>query len=150
MIPDQIDRIIDKYSNEEGVLIQLLLDIMHEFNWIPKQAIMRINERLKIPVSVIYRIASFYTAMNLEPRGRHLIRVCLGTACHVRGGPKLMDKVKDALKIGQETTTSDMKFTLTRVNCLGCCAIGPMMVIDEDYYEKVNIAKVKGILERYD
>ena len=82
---ERIDAIIDKYVNEKGVLIQLLLDIQSELKWIPREAIMRINERLKIPVSEIYRVASFYTALSLKPRGKHLIRVCLGTACYIRG-----------------------------------------------------------------
>ena len=150
MIMDQIDRIIDKYINDEGVLIQLLLDVQHELNWIPKEAIMRINERLKIPVSEIYRVASFYTALSLKPRGRHLVQVCLGTACHVRGGHTILDKVEDALEIKEGNTTPNMKFTLSAVNCLGCCAMGPMMVIDEDYYGGVTPAKVKEALEKYE
>src|SRR3989304_7000006 len=129
---EQIDEIIDKYVNGKGVLIQLLLDIQHQLNWIPKIAIMRINERLKIPVSEIYRVASFYTALSLKPRGRHLVQVCLGTACHVRGGHTILDKVEDALEIKEGNKTPNMKFTLSAVNCLGCCAMGPMMVIDED------------------
>ena len=147
---DRIDGIIDKYTNQQGVLIQLLLDIQREFRWIPKEAIIKINERLKIPVSQIYRVASFYTALSLTPIGRHLVQVCLGTACHVRGGPKILDKVEDALEIKKGNTTPDMKFTLNRVNCLGCCAMGPMMVIDEDYYGGLTVAKVKGILEKYE
>jgi NADH-quinone oxidoreductase subunit E len=149
MSMDRIDKIINKYASEKGVLIQLLLDIQREFRWIPKEAIMRINERLKIPVSEIYRVASFYTALSLTPIGRHLIQVCLGTACHVRGGPKILDKVEDALEMKEGSTTPDMKFTLNRVNCLGCCAMGPMMVIGEDYYGGLTVAKVKGILEKY-
>src|SRR3989304_4640084 len=102
---EQIDEIIDKYVNGKGVLIQLLLDIQHQLNWIPKIAIMRINERLKIPVSEIYRVASFYTALSLKPRGRHLIRVCLGTACYVRGGPRILDSVECRLGIRAGETT---------------------------------------------
>ena len=147
---DRIDRIIDKYACEPGVLIQLLLDIQQELNWIPPEAIIRINKRLKIPVSEIYRVTSFYTALSLKPRGRHLIQVCLGTACHVRGGPMILDKVEDTLKIKQGSTTPDMKFTLSAVNCLGCCAMGPMMVIDDDYYGGLTPTKVKGVLEKYE
>jgi len=104
---EQIDKIIDKYVNEKGVLIQLLLDIQRQLNWIPKEAVMRIHERLKIPVSEIYRVASFYTALSLKPRGRHLVRVCAGTACYVRGGPKTLDSVERTLKIKSGETTSD-------------------------------------------
>lgn len=147
---EKVDKIIDRYPAKQGILIQLLLDIQNEFTWIPEEAIVRISERLQVPVSQIYRIASFYKVMSLDPIGRHLIQVCLGTACHVRGGPKILDKVEECLKIKTGGTTSDMKFTLRRVNCLGCCALGPVMVVDNDYHGKITTAKVKEVLESYD
>jgi len=147
---EKVDKIIDKYSAKQGILIQLLLDIQNEFNWLPEEVIVRISERLQVPVSQIYRIASFYKVMSLAPIGRHLIQVCLGTACHVRGGPKILDKVEECLEIKTGGTTSDMKFTLRRVNCLGCCALGPVMVVDNNYHGKITTAKVKEILEGYD
>ena len=150
MYKDRVDKIIDKYGTEKGILIQLLLDIQKEFNWIPKEAIKRISERLKIPYSQIFRVASFYTALTLNPIGRHLIQVCLGTACHVRGGAKILDAVENELKIKAGNTTHDTKFTLSGVNCLGCCAQGPMMVIDEDYYGAVKPTAVKNILKKYE
>ena len=150
MSDERLDQIIDKYVNEKGILIQLLLDIQHEFHWIPKEAIKKINERLKIPYSQIFRVASFYTALTLNPIGRHLIQVCLGTACHVRGGAKILDTVENELKIKAGNTTPDMKFSLSGVNCLGCCAQGPMMVIDEDYYGGVTPTAVKTILKKYE
>jgi NADH-quinone oxidoreductase subunit E len=150
MAPEKVDEIIGKYPTQQGVLIQLLLDMQSEFKWIPKEAILRISERLQIPLSQIYRVASFYKAMSLTPRGRRVVSVCLGTACHVRGGPRVMDKAEEALKIRAGETTQDMKFTLERVNCLGCCAIGPVVVVDKDYYGKLTPTKVKEVLERYD
>jgi len=147
---DKVDEIIDKYQSEQGILIQLLLDIQSELNWIPKELIVRISERLQIPLSQIYRVASFYKTMSLTPIGRHLVQVCLGTACHVRGGPKILDKVEVALKIKAGETSKDMLFTLRRVNCLGCCALGPVVVVDGDYHGKVASAKVKEILEGYE
>ena len=150
METEKVDEIIDRHPAKQEVLIQLLLDMQNEFNWIPKQAILRINERLQIPLSQIYRVASFYKAMSLTPRGRHVVNVCLGTACHVRGGPRIMDKVEESLKIKAGETTQDMKFTLDRVNCLGCCALGPVIVVDKDYHGNVTTAKVKEIFESYD
>lgn len=147
---DKVDEIIDGYVGEEGILIQLLLDIQSELNWIPKEALERISERLKIPVSQIYRIASFYKAMSLTPRGRHIVNVCLGTACHVRGGQRIMDRAKELLGIKEGETTPDMKFTLERVNCLGCCALGPVVVVDGEYHGKVAPAKVEKTLKSYD
>ena len=146
---NRVDGIIDRYEGERGVLIQMLLDLQSEFNWIPKEAIARISERMRIPKSQIYRIASFYKAMSLNPVGRHLIQVCLGTACQVRGAPKIMDRVKESLGIEEGETTPDMRFTLRRVNCLGCCAMGPVVVVDGDYHGKVTPSEVKDILQRY-
>jgi len=146
----KVDEIIGKYPAQPGVLIQLLLDLQSEFNWIPREAILRISERLQIPISQIYRVASFYKAMSLTPRGKHVVNVCLGTACHVWGGPRIMDKVEESLKIKAGETTQDMKFTLERVNCLGCCALGPVIVVDKDYHGKLTPAKVKQVLESYD
>lgn len=146
---ERIDEIIDRYVGEEGVLVQLLLDIQSELNWLPKEAIEQISKRLQVPVSQVYRIASFYKAMRLAPRGKHMVNVCLGTACHVRGGPGIMDKAEDSLEIRAGETTKDMKFTLERVNCLGCCALGPVIVVDDEYYGKLTPAKVEEVLKSY-
>ena len=148
--PAAIDTIIDRYKGEEGILIQVLLDVQHQYNWLPQEALQHISERLKIPFSQIYRVASFYKAMSLTPRGNHLIRVCLGTACHVRGAPRILDNVEQALGIKAGETTQDMKFSLERVNCLGCCALGPVMVIDGEAHGNLAPAKVEEILNQYD
>jgi NADH-quinone oxidoreductase subunit E len=147
---DRIDKIIAKYLDQKGILIQLLLHIQREINWIPKEAIKRISEKLDIPYSQIFRVASFYAALSLEPIGRHCVQVCSGTACHVRGGAKILERVEDALKIKAGNTTDDMRFTLYRVNCLGCCAQGPMMTVDEAYYGGVTVKDVEKILEKYE
>lgn len=147
---DRVDRIIDKYGCEKGVLIQLLLEIQRELNWVPPEAILRINKRLKIPVSEIYRVASFYTALSLKPRGRHLVRVCAGTACYVRGGPRILDSVERTLNIRAGETTKDDRFTLETVNCLGCCALGPVVEIDGQYHGKLSSASVEKLLSKYD
>ncbi len=149
MEAEKVNEIIDKYPAQPGVLIQLLLDLQSEFNWISKETILHINERLQIPVSQIYRVVSFYKAMSLTPRGKHVVNVCLGTACHVRGAPRIMDKVEENLKIKAGETTQDAKFTLERVNCLGCCAMGPVVVVDRDYHGKLTPAKVREVLASY-
>ena len=148
--PVAIDTIIDKYKGEEGILIQVLLDVQHEYNWLPQEALKHISDRLKVPFSQIYRVASFYKAMSLTPRGNHLIRVCLGTACHVRGAPRILDNVEQALSIKAGETTQDMKFSLERVNCLGCCALGPVMVIDGEAHGNLVPSKVEEIINKYD
>ncbi|XES76908.1 MAG: NADH-quinone oxidoreductase subunit NuoE [Candidatus Bathyarchaeia archaeon] len=144
---EQLDKIIDKYEGKEGVLIQLLLDIQRAVNWIPKEAITRINERLGIPVSEIYRVASFYTAISLKPRGKHLVRVCAGTACYVRGGQRILDAAEQAIGIKAGETSSDLKFTLETVNCLGCCALGPVVEINGKYYGTTTPKQIKKIIE---
>ncbi len=149
MAPEKVDEIIGRYPAQPGVLIQLLLDLQSEFNWISKETILHINERLQIPISQIYRVVSFYKALSLMPRGNHVVSVCLGTACYVGGGPRIMDKAEESLEIKAGETTQDMKFTLERVNCLGCCALGPVVVVDRDYYGKLTPAKVKEVLGNY-
>jgi len=146
----RIDQIIDKYEGQEGILIQLLLDIQQELNWIPKEAAERISQRLNIPESQVYRVASFYTAMSLKPRGRHMVSVCMGTACHIRGSPRLLDRIKDILKIQPGETSPDRRFTLNTVNCLGCCALGPVMVVDGKYHGKLAPAEAEEVLKNYD
>lgn len=147
---NKADKIIDKYRGKQGVLIQVMLDMQSEYNWLPKPVIRRISEKLKMPFSQIYRVASFYKAMSLTPRGRHLVSVCLGTACHVRGGPRVLDKAEQVLGVKAGETTQDMNFTLQRVNCLGCCALGPVMVVDGQYHGKIAPTKVEGVLKSYD
>ena len=146
---NKIDRILANYSDEKGMLIQVLLDVQHEYHWLPPEVLTRISERLKIPRSYVIRVGSFYKAMSLTPVGRHLVQVCLGTACHVRGGARILDNVELTLGIKAGETTKDMKYTLKRVNCLGCCALGPVMVIDSEAHAKVAPGKVKEILNQY-
>jgi len=146
----RIDQIMDKYEGEKGALIQLLLDIQEELNWIPKEAAERISQRLNIPQSQIYRVASFYTAMSLTPMGKHVVSVCMGTACHIRGAPRILDRITDVLKIQPGETSPDRRFTLNTVNCLGCCALGPVMVVDGKYYGKITPTEAEGVLNNYD
>jgi NADH-quinone oxidoreductase subunit E len=143
-----IDKIIDKYVGKEGVLIQLLLDIQRKIYWLPKEAIKRTTERLKIPISEVYRVASFYTALSLKPRGKHLVRVCAGTACYVRGAQRILDKAESILEIKVGETTSDAKFTLETVNCLGCCALGPVVEIDGKYYGTPAPKNIEELIQR--
>jgi len=129
-----IDEIISKYGGDGSALIQILLDIQRENRWLPREILKQVSQKLEIPLNQIYHIATFYKAFSLIPKGRHLVSVCLGTACQVRGAPRLLDKVVETLKIAPGETSSDMRFSLDTVNCLGCCALGPVMVVDDVYY----------------
>ncbi len=143
---DRVDEIIDEYRGDRSNLIQVLLDIQLENHWLTKDALRQVSCRLGIPLTRVYYVATFYKAFNLLPKGRHSILVCLGTACQVRDAPRLLDKVTDILNIKLGETSLDKQFTLDTVNCLGCCALGPVMVVDGEYYSKPTIKEIKQII----
>jgi NADH-quinone oxidoreductase subunit E len=145
----KVDTIIDKYGGAHRGLIPSLLDIQNEYHYLPPDALKRVSERMAIPMIQVYEVASFYKAFSLVPRGKHIITVCLGTACHVRGGELLIDQIGRLLEIGPGQTSQDRQFTLEAVNCLGCCALGPVMVVDGKYYGNMALSKVERVLEKY-
>jgi NADH-quinone oxidoreductase subunit E len=147
MDKDRIDKIIEKYPSDPSSLIQVLLEIQSENHWLPKEAIERVSEKLQVPLSRIQHIATFYKAFSLVPKGRHEIHVCVGTACHVRGAQRVLDRVQDLTGISPGETDLDMKFSLETVNCLGCCALGPVMVVDGEYHGKMAPAKSEEVLK---
>jgi|MudIll2142460700_1097286.scaffolds.fasta_scaffold119961_2 NADH-quinone oxidoreductase subunit E len=146
----QVDEIIDRYHGDKEGLIQILLDINNLYRWLPKSALIWISVRLKVPLTQIYHISSFYKAFSLVPQGRHLIQVCLGTACHVRGGERIIDRVRTVLGVLEGETTRDLKFTLEPVNCLGCCSLGPVMVVDGQYFGKMELDMVSEVLNKFE
>jgi NADH-quinone oxidoreductase subunit E len=150
MDKDKIDKIIEKYPSDPSSLIQILLEIQSENHWLPKEAIERVSEKLQVPLNRIQHIATFYKAFSLVPKGRHEIHVCVGTACHVRGAQRVLDRVQDLTGISPGETDLDMKFSLETVNCLGCCALGPVMVVDGEYHGKMAPAKSEDVLKNYE
>ena len=145
----KVSTIVDKYQGAGGALIAILQDVQVEYNYLPADALKSVAERLNIPLISVYGIATFYKAFSLTPRGKHLITVCLGTACHVRGTKRILGEVRKRLGVKRGETTEDKQFTLETVNCLGCCAIGPVMVVDGEYFGQTTTAKVEPILEKY-
>jgi len=145
-----IDAIVEKYKADKSQLVHILLDVQKKYRWLPHLALMWVSEKLEIPLAQVYTIASFYKAFSLTPRGEHLIRLCMGTSCKVRGGSIILDRVQSVLGIKRGETTSDGKFTLESVNCLGCCALGPMMTVDGAYYGDLKPLGVKKILSKYE
>jgi len=143
---EKIDRIIDKYQSDASSLIQILLEIQRENRWLPKEALEKISKRLGVPLNRIQNIVTFYKVFSLMPKGRHEIHVCTGTACHVRGAPRLLDSVQDQVGIRPGETDLDLKFSLETVNCVGCCALGPVMVMDGEYHGQMNPRKVTTLL----
>ena len=146
---EKVDGILTKYGYEESQIIAILQEIQAIHNYLPEEVLKYVAEELDIPLSRVYSLVTFYKAFSLKPRGKHLISVCLGTTCHVRGGRKILEKIERDLGIKAGETTPDLKFTLETVNCVGCCAIGPIVIIDENYFGEMNLEKVDLVLRRY-
>ena len=147
---DRVDEIIDEHHGEASSLIQVLLDVQAEHRWLPREALNRISERLGVPLARVQHIVTFYKAFSLVPKGRHEVHVCLGTACHVRGAPRVLDTVQDLTGIKPGETDMDLKFSLETVNCLGCCALGPVIEIDGKTHGNVSTAKTEDVLKDYE
>lgn len=147
---EKVENLIESYIDKKEQLISLLQDVQAEFNYIPQDVLVRISQKLEIPLSQVFSVATFFQAFSLKPRGRHTVTVCLGTACHIKGGQRLVDKMERDYDLKPGETTEDMKFSLETVNCLGCCALGPVMVIDGKYESKVTPDKLDKILKKYE
>jgi NADH-quinone oxidoreductase subunit E len=147
MKPDDIKAIVAKHGGEQGALISILEDVQSKYSFLPEEALRVVAETTGRSLVDIYGIATFYRAFSLKPRGKHLCSVCLGTACHVRGAPRTAREVERQLGVKAGDTTTDREFTLETVNCLGACALGPVVVVDGHYYSNVNTTKVKSILD---
>lgn len=145
----KVTAIIDKYDADRGQLISMLQDIQAEFHYLPRRALIQVSATMGIPLSQVYSVATFFKAFSLTPRGKHLINLCLGTACHVRGASKVLEQIERSLKISRGETTGDYKFTLETVNCMGCCALGPVVNIDGEYFGQMSADKVDSLLARY-
>ena len=145
----QLSQILDAYQGEKGALVPILQEIQGEFGYLPEEMFSEVAKSLEISQSEIYGVATFYTQFRFTPPAEHTIKVCLGTACHVRGGADILDAVKRQLGIQQGGITKDRKFGLERVACFGCCALAPVMVVDNDVYAKMTVPKTKQILVKY-
>jgi NADH-quinone oxidoreductase E subunit len=146
---EKVNTIMDRYKGDGSALISILQDIQDEYNYLPEEVLREVAQILDLPLIDIYSVATFYKSFSLTPRGKHLITVCLGTACHVRGSRRILEELVRKLNIGPGETTEDKLFTLETVNCLGCCAIGPIVVVDGEYYGEMTVRKVDPILEKY-
>lgn len=143
-----IDGIIKDYGCKKSALISILQDVQNKYNWLPQDILRYIAQALSVSLTDIFGIVTFYKSFSLEPRGKHIIKVCLGTACHVRGGARILDGLEQTLAIKEGETTKDGQFTLEVVNCFGCCAIGPIMVVDGEPYGEMNVKKANSILTK--
>ncbi|MCD8478983.1 MAG: NADH-quinone oxidoreductase subunit NuoE [Candidatus Cloacimonetes bacterium] len=145
-----LDAIIGKYRNRSGILIPLLQDVQQTLGYLSKDAMRYLAEQMQIPAADIYGVATFYSMFKLKPQGKHIIRVCKGTACHVSDADGIKDALRNELGLeGEEDTTADMKFTLLEVACLGCCSLAPVIMVDDTTFGKLTPDSIKGILQRY-
>lgn len=141
--------IIKKYPREQRFSLAMLQDIQHYFNYIPRESLNILSQYVGVPISKLYSMATFYKALSLKPKGENIIKVCDGTACHIRSSGALLDEIKNCIGIMPGETTTDGKFSLETVNCLGSCAIAPVMVVNDKYYGKMTPTKVRKILDGY-
>jgi len=149
MNTERIDKIIENHNSEASSLIQVLLEIQSENHWLPKEVLERVSEKLKVPLTRTMHIASFYKAFSIVPKGSHEVHVCMGTACHVRGAKRVLETVEDLTGIKPGETDVEMKFSLETVNCLGCCALGPVIEINGKTHGKVSVNETADVLKNY-
>jgi NADH-quinone oxidoreductase subunit E len=153
MTPDEqkekVTQVLQRHQHDKSLLVDILQDIQAEIGYLPKEALVAASHGLGVPVSRVYSVATFFKAFSLTPRGRYLINVCMGTACHVRGAPKVLERIEKELKIKSGETTKDLKFTLETVNCVGACALGPMVIIGEDYHGEMTPEGIGPVLKEY-
>jgi NADH-quinone oxidoreductase subunit E len=147
----ELDGIIEgRFHGDAENLIMILQAIQNHYNYLPHNSLIYLAEKLDIPLSRIYSVGTFYKTFSLEPRGRNIISICLGTACHVRGGDKIKESLRENLNIEDGQTTQDGRFTLESVRCIGCCSLGPVIKINEDTHGRVTLDEVKEVLNRYE
>ncbi len=143
---ETVDIATSRYRQKPWALISILQDIQEEVGYLPPDVLIRVAENMDIPLTQIYGVVTFYRSLSLTPQGRHIVTFCMGTACHVRGADKVLAEVSDLLGIEPDQTTEDGEFTLKVANCLGACAIGPVMVVDGKYYGKISASRAKKLL----
>lgn len=145
---EKVAQIIGKYNSDKGFLVPILQDVQKEFNYLPREALTATSALLAVPLSRIYDVATFYRAFSLTPRGRHQLSLCVGTACHVRGAPVIHDGIERVLGIKAGETSKDLEFTFETVNCLGACALGPILVVDGEYQGQMTLSKTNKLLKK--
>jgi len=144
-----IDTILQRHPQHPSAIIQVLLDVQNELYYLPRDVLEHVSKQLNVPVSRSYHLATFYKAFSLKPKGKYPIAVCTGTACHVQGAPKILQQFSRELHIAEGETTSDKKFSIESVRCLGCCGLAPVVTVGKNLHGKVPVSKVTRILQQY-
>ena len=148
MATQEVNRILKRYGNDATDIIAILQDVQQTYRYLPKDVMETLATKLDIPLSRVYHLATFFRAFSLEPRGEHEFHVCMGTACHVRGAPRILEALERGLKIKAGETTKDLKATLETVNCVGACALGPVVVVDGESKGKLNPQRAERLLQQ--
>ncbi len=138
--------ILERHGRDPANLLAMLQDIQKEENYLPREDLLRLAKELSVPITRIYGLATFFKAFSLKPRGKHICTVCMGTACHVRGAPRLVEQVEREFSLKAGETTPDRKLTLETVNCVGACALGPLVILDGEYHGNMNAAKLDKVI----
>jgi len=149
-LPEKVRAILGSYGYDKSSLVPILQDTQAEFGYLVREALVEISAGLGVPLSAVYSVATFFRSFSLKPRGRHIINVCLGTACHVRGAVRILETIERETGIKPGETSEDLRFSLETVNCVGACALGPIVIVDGKYSGEVKTDKVKPILASYD
>jgi NADH-quinone oxidoreductase subunit E len=145
MDANKLNTILDKYQREPSSILAILQDIQDEENYLPKDTVKQVAKELDVPLARIYALSTFFSSFSLEPRGKHICTVCMGTACHVRGAPRLVEHIEREFDVAAGETTKDMQLTLETVNCVGACALGPLVILDGEYHGNTNPAKLDRV-----
>ena len=143
-----VDTIIDQWGPKPASLLQIMLDINHRYHYLPNESLHRVASRLQMPISQVYSVANFFKVFSLKPRGRIIMHVCTGTACHVKGGAKILDRLEQDLNLEPGQTTEDLSFTLETVNCVGACASAPVVVVGDTTYAEMTPNKIAGVVKQ--
>ncbi len=146
---ERLEQILGNFDDRRANLIPVLQEIQAKYFYLPEEVLRRVAKKLRVPLPEVYQVATFYRCFSLKPRGKHHVQVCLGTACHVRGGERVLDRAIIESGAGPSGTSPDMQFTVEPVRCLGCCGLAPVVRVDKDTYAHLDQAKVKGVLNRY-
>jgi NADH-quinone oxidoreductase subunit E len=146
---EKVSEILGKYQADESSLIAILQDIQEEYTYLPKDVLVQVSKDLNVPLSRVLSLATFFKAFSLKPKGKHPIHVCLGTACHVRGAQRVLEKFERELGIKSGETTADHEFSLDAVRCVGCCGLAPVVQVGEEVHGKITQTKVAGVIKKY-
>lgn len=145
----KVDALIEPYIGKKEMIIPALQKVQDHFGYLPRSAVEQVSKRMRAPLSRLYGVATFYAQFKMKPRGRYIIRVCKGTACHIQGSPKIAERIEDILGLKSGETTDDLRFTLEEVACIGACALAPVIMINDDPHGRLTPDKIKDILDSY-